>query len=103
MPNTRLMLWFAFAAILYLNYEAWMRDYQPPASPLRRDACPRRGAARRSLWRDTLPTASYAAHGNAGTRAPARRPLCQPPLRPPPAGRAESAGRPVARRADCTW
>jgi YidC/Oxa1 family membrane protein insertase len=30
MPNTRMLLWFALAAILYLNYEAWMHDY--PAS-----------------------------------------------------------------------
>ena len=30
MPNTRIMLWVAFAAILYLNYEAWMRDYREP-------------------------------------------------------------------------
>jgi YidC/Oxa1 family membrane protein insertase len=27
MPNTRVMLWVALAAILFLNYEAWMRDY----------------------------------------------------------------------------
>ncbi len=31
MPNTRVMLWVAFAAILYLNYEAWMHDYREPA------------------------------------------------------------------------
>jgi len=31
MPNTRIMLWIALAAILYLNYEAWMRDYREPA------------------------------------------------------------------------
>jgi YidC/Oxa1 family membrane protein insertase len=31
MPNTRMLLWIALAAILYLNYEAWMRDYQAPA------------------------------------------------------------------------
>ena len=30
MPNTRMLLWIALAAILYLNYEAWMHDY--PAS-----------------------------------------------------------------------
>jgi YidC/Oxa1 family membrane protein insertase len=30
MPNTRIMLWVAFAAILYLNYEAWMHDYAAP-------------------------------------------------------------------------
>ena len=27
MPNTRMMLWIALAAVLYLNYEAWMHDY----------------------------------------------------------------------------
>ena len=27
MPNIRIMLWLALAAILYLNYEAWVRDY----------------------------------------------------------------------------
>jgi YidC/Oxa1 family membrane protein insertase len=31
MPNIRYLLWAAFAAILFLNYEAWMQDY--PASP----------------------------------------------------------------------
>ena len=31
MANTRIMLWFALAAILYLNYEAWVHDYQTPA------------------------------------------------------------------------
>ena len=32
MPNIRVMLWVALAAILYLNYEAWMHDY-PAATP----------------------------------------------------------------------
>jgi YidC/Oxa1 family membrane protein insertase len=32
MPNTRILLWVALAAILYLNYEAWMHDYQAPAA-----------------------------------------------------------------------
>ena len=32
MPNTRVMLMVAFAAILYLNYEAWMHDYREPAA-----------------------------------------------------------------------
>jgi YidC/Oxa1 family membrane protein insertase len=31
MPNIRMLLWIALAAILYLNYEAWMHDYQVPA------------------------------------------------------------------------
>ncbi len=32
MPNTRVMLMVAFAALLYLNYEAWMRDYSEPVA-----------------------------------------------------------------------
>ncbi len=32
MPNIRIMLWVALAAILYLNYDAWMRDYGAPAA-----------------------------------------------------------------------
>jgi YidC/Oxa1 family membrane protein insertase len=33
MPNTRMLLWIALGVILYLNYDAWMRDYgAPPAS-----------------------------------------------------------------------
>ncbi len=32
MPNIRSLLWIALAAILYLNYEVWMHDYQVPAS-----------------------------------------------------------------------
>lgn len=33
MPNTRMMLWIALAAILYFNYDAWMRDYGAPSAP----------------------------------------------------------------------
>jgi YidC/Oxa1 family membrane protein insertase len=36
MPNIRMLLWIALAAILYLNYEAWMHDY--PASGQRDSA-----------------------------------------------------------------
>jgi YidC/Oxa1 family membrane protein insertase len=32
MPNIRVMLWAALAAILFLNYEAWMRDYPAAGS-----------------------------------------------------------------------
>jgi len=33
MPNIRMMLWIALAFVLYLNYDAWMRDYgAPPAA-----------------------------------------------------------------------
>jgi YidC/Oxa1 family membrane protein insertase len=33
MPNTRILLWVALAAILYLNYESWMHDYPAPGTP----------------------------------------------------------------------
>src|SRR5262245_36550369 len=33
MANQRIFLWVALALILWLNYQAWMRDYHPPAPP----------------------------------------------------------------------
>ena len=33
MPNTRMLLWGALAAILYFNYEAWIHDYPAPGTP----------------------------------------------------------------------
>ncbi len=32
MPNIRILLWVTLAAILYFNYDAWMRDYGVPAA-----------------------------------------------------------------------
>ena len=32
MPNIRMILWFALAAVLFYNYETWMHDY-PTAAP----------------------------------------------------------------------
>jgi YidC/Oxa1 family membrane protein insertase len=49
MPNTRMLLWIALAAILYLNYEAWMHDY--PAGG----------------QRDTAGQSATGAPGSAGT------------------------------------
>jgi len=31
MPNIRMLLWGAFAFLLYLNYQAWVHDYEAPA------------------------------------------------------------------------
>jgi YidC/Oxa1 family membrane protein insertase len=56
MANTRVMLWFAFAAILYLNYEAWVRDYQEPASAAA-VTLPAGGASAAKSLADTIPTA----------------------------------------------
>ena len=32
MPNIRILLWVTLAAILYFNYDAWMRDYGAPGA-----------------------------------------------------------------------
>ena len=84
MANTRIMIWFAFFAILYLNYEAWMRDYQAPASTAAVTMTAGSAAAPKSLA-DTVPTApsTAAAPGTTpSTPAPRRAPARRPPRRP---------------------
>jgi YidC/Oxa1 family membrane protein insertase len=66
MPNTRVMLWIALAAILFLNYEAWMRDY--PAPDVAASAASTGGA---SGTANTL--------GNSVPGAPAPRNAATPP------------------------
>jgi YidC/Oxa1 family membrane protein insertase len=34
MPNIRLMLWGVLAAILFLNYQTWLHDYEPQGVPV---------------------------------------------------------------------
>jgi YidC/Oxa1 family membrane protein insertase len=71
MPNTRMLLWFALAAILYLNYEAWMHDY-PAGTP--GAAVPSAGAPSGSpagTLGDTLPQAPSTAPTAAPAPAPA--------------------------------
>ena len=73
MANTRIMLWFAFIAILYLNYEAWMRDYQAPASTAAVTMTAGSAAASKSLA-DTVPTAPSTAAVPATTPSTAAAP-----------------------------
>ncbi len=87
MPNTRVMLWVALAAILFLNYEAWMRDY--PAPNL---AATSVGAADGSAAANTLGNSVPGAPPAAGGAA-------TPDTRPENAalaGGATSAGAPAA-------
>jgi YidC/Oxa1 family membrane protein insertase len=68
MPNTRMLLWFALAAILYLNYETWMHDY--PAS-----------GAQTGL---TLPAGGAAnSAGTLGDSVPQAASTAQPATAPP--------------------
>ena len=64
MPNVRVMLWVALAAVLFLNYEAWMRDY--PAVPTGTLQAPLGGSGANSLG-DSVPQAGAARAGAAST------------------------------------
>jgi YidC/Oxa1 family membrane protein insertase len=88
MPNTRMLLWIALAAILYLNYEAWMHDY--PAS---RD----RDAAGQSITGapgsasnlgDSVPQAASSAAPPATSAATPAAPAAAEPFAAPPASAA---------------
>jgi YidC/Oxa1 family membrane protein insertase len=89
------MLWFAFAAILYLNYEAWMRDYQQPA-PAAAVSMTAGGASASKSLADTLPTAptapSTATPAASTGSAPAAPTAATLPAEP---GASESAGTPL--------
>src|SRR5258708_29534781 len=80
MTNIRIMLWAALAAVLFLNYEAWMQDY--PAS---------------SVARAPAGTASTAAGGNApGSRLGEAVPqAAAPSAAGPAAAKAETAATPL--------
>jgi YidC/Oxa1 family membrane protein insertase len=93
MPNIRVMLWVALAAILYLNYEAWERDYHvaapaaaqsvsgaPAAAPTLGESVPQAPA--------TLPTAPSSTAA-AATTPPA--PSAAPPTAAANADVAEAA------------
>jgi YidC/Oxa1 family membrane protein insertase len=71
MPNIRVMLWVALAAILFLNYEAWMRDYPAPRET---DALQTPGGApAQNRLGDSVPLANpdAASPGAVPTPAPA--------------------------------
>jgi YidC/Oxa1 family membrane protein insertase len=72
MANTRLMLWFAFVAILYLNYEAWMHDYREPA-PTAAATTPTGSTAAPKSLADSVPAApsTATAPSGSGSQSPA--------------------------------
>ena len=68
MPNIRLLLWGAFAAILFLNYETWMHDYAPP-TPVAGPSSTASGAAPGSQLGDAVPDAASTAASTAPAAA----------------------------------
>jgi YidC/Oxa1 family membrane protein insertase len=89
MPNTRILLWAALAAILYLNYEAWMHDYQAPApASTGRPAAGAPGSA--STLGDSVPEAASTA-SLPSTPAPAATAAPEPFAAAPDTGAAPHA------------
>ncbi|MHB8476822.1 MAG: membrane protein insertase YidC [Steroidobacteraceae bacterium] len=98
MPNTRMLLWFALAAILYLNYEAWMHDY--PASGTPGAATPTAGAVSggpAATLGDMLPQAPSTARTAAPAPAPASTPAAADSFAPPPSAGAAPDASPSAQ------
>ena len=81
MPNIRMLLWGAFAFLLYMNYQAWVRDYEAPTSVAIKSAAGTSGTASAvpDTLGDSVPQASSAAAGAAATPAPAAVTPAAPP------------------------
>jgi YidC/Oxa1 family membrane protein insertase len=103
MPNTRMLLWIALAAILYLNYEAWMRDYPSLGT---RDNAGRSAPGSVSTLGDSVPqAASSAAPPATPASAPTpAAPTATEPFAAPPASATtapdDSPSQPVQVRTD---
>jgi YidC/Oxa1 family membrane protein insertase len=84
MPNIRLALWGVLAAILFLNYQTWLHDYEPPAgAPAAQTSAGTAptAAAPANTLADSLPqaptTAANAASGAATNAAPPALPAAE--------------------------
>ena len=70
MPNIRLVLWGVLAAILFLNYQTWLHDYEPPVSAVTQQGTAPAASAANTLG-DTVPQATTAAPVPAALDPPA--------------------------------
>jgi YidC/Oxa1 family membrane protein insertase len=70
MPNIRLMLWGVLAAVLFLTYQTWLRDYEPPPGSAVQNAASTPGAPVSTLG-DSVPQAPAAAATAAAPAAAA--------------------------------
>ena len=94
MPNIRLMLWGVLAAILFLNYQTWLHDYEPPVSTVQTSAAPA-GAPSASTLGDSVPQPTV----TAPTAAPrtANAPAVAPATSAPSSAAASETERPAAQ------
>ncbi len=84
MPNIRLMLWGVLAAILFLNYQTWLHDYEPPANASPAQTSTASGPAA-SAPANTLADALPQAPAASATAAPPATNSAPPAAAPPPA------------------
>src|SRR6185295_551710 len=90
MPSQRIFLWSALALVLWLNYQAWMHDYHPPAPPAP-EATARSGAASTPATPGldaSVPVPQSTPIPAAGTSAPAQTAASvpTPPMEAAPPG-----------------
>ncbi|MGC2028452.1 MAG: membrane protein insertase YidC [Steroidobacteraceae bacterium] len=88
MPNTRMLLWFALAAILYLNYEAWMHDY--PASGTQGTPALSAAGNKPGTLGDSVPEVASPTPSTPAAAPTAVPPTAAEPLPPPSSAAAES-------------
>jgi YidC/Oxa1 family membrane protein insertase len=70
MPNIRLMLWGVLAAILFLGYQTWLHDYEPPAGSAQSTAASTLSAPASSTLGDSVPQAASSATAPASGTVP---------------------------------
>ncbi|GAC1678349.1 MAG: membrane protein insertase YidC [Steroidobacteraceae bacterium] len=77
MPNTRMLLWIALAAVFYLNYEAWMHDY--PATGGQGSLATAVGGAPAVTLGDSVPQAASTVAAAPAAAAPGSPVASAPP------------------------
>ena len=78
MPNIRLMLWGVLAAILFLNYQTWLHDYEPPVSAVAQPSTAPAGAPASTLG-DSVPQVTAPTAAAPTANAPAAAPATSAP------------------------
>src|ERR1700678_2238908 len=95
MPNIRVILWFALAAILFYNYQAWMHDYPATgaAGSVNQSAAGAPGSSGTTLG-DSVPQAANTAPLPAAAAPPpaATAPAAADAFAAPPASAAPEPG-----------
>jgi YidC/Oxa1 family membrane protein insertase len=81
MPNIRMLLWGAFAFLLYMNYQAWVHDYDVPTTVAIKGAPGTSGtpSAAADTLGDTVPQANSSATNTATTPTTATAPASASP------------------------